>query len=100
MLPPRLIRAPVLVPHAPVRSRADLVPPWKVLLHNDEEHDMLYVVESLLKAVPLTAAEAVRVMLEAHTEGVGLVIIAPQETAEYYQERIQTFGLACTIEPA
>ncbi len=98
-LPPALVRRPEVVPETPVRSAHELLPPWKVLLHNDEVHDMLYVVESLLKAVPLTVEEAIRIMLEAHETGTGLVIVCPQETAEYYQDRILTFGLHCTIEP-
>jgi ATP-dependent Clp protease adaptor protein ClpS len=98
-LPPALVHRPEVVPETPVRSAHDLLPPWKVLLHNDDVHDMLYVVTSLLKAVPLTVQEAIRIMLEAHETGVGLVIVCPQETAEYYQERILTFGLHCTIEP-
>jgi ATP-dependent Clp protease adaptor protein ClpS len=98
-LPPALVRRSEVMPETPVRSVQELLPPWKVLLHNDEVHDMLYVVESLLKAVPLTVEEAVRIMLEAHETGTGLVIVCPQETAEYYQDRILTFGLHCTIEP-
>jgi len=98
-LPPAQVRRPEVTPEAPVRSAHELLPPWKVLLHNDDIHDMLYVVEALLKAVPLTVEEAIQIMLEAHETGVGLVIVCPQETAEYYQDRILTFGLRCTIEP-
>src|SRR5215212_3528655 len=57
---------PQVTPETPVRTRAELLPPWKVLLHNDDLHAMDYVVASLMKAVPLTMAEAIRVMLEAH----------------------------------
>ncbi len=99
VLLPSLIRSPTVLPDTTVRSLQELLPPWKVLLHNDEVHDMLYVVESLLKSVPITVDEALRIMLEAHETGVGLVIVCPLETAEYYQDRILTFGLRCTIEP-
>ncbi len=78
-----------------------LAPRWKVLLHNDDVHDMLYVVQALRKAVSgLTDEEAIQVMLEAHLTGIGLVTVAPREEAEYYEERIQTFGLGASIEPA
>ncbi len=99
VLMPALIRALIGLPDTTVRALHELLPPWKVLLHNDEVHDMLYVVESLLKSVPLTVDEALQIMLEAHETGVGLIIVCPQETAEYYQDRILTFGLRCTIEP-
>src|SRR5690242_12015160 len=90
---PALVRRPEVTPETPVRSVQELLPPWKVLLHSDDVHDMLYVVESLLKAVPLTVDEAIQVMLEAHEPGVGLVLVCPLDTAEYYQDRILTFGL-------
>ena len=88
------------LPETPVRSRTQFAPRWKVLLHNDDVHDMLYVIGALRKAVPgVTVEEAVQIMLEAHTTGVGLVTVAPREEAEYYEERIQTFGLGASIEP-
>lgn len=77
-----------------------LCPPFKVILHNDDHNDMLYVVTSLCKAVPsLSEEEAVQLMLVAHNEGSAVVIVCPQETAEYYQERILSFGITATIEP-
>ena len=75
-------------------------PRWKVLLHNDDVHSMDYVVGALCKAVPgMDKAEAERVMMEAHLNGVGLVTTCHKEQAEYYRDRIQTFGLGCSIEP-
>ena len=75
-------------------------PRWKVLLHNDDHNDMRHVVASLCKAVPgMEPEEATRIMMEAHLNGIGLVIVCPQEQAEYYRDRIQTFGLGCSIEP-
>ena len=83
-----------------MRPRLAFAPRWKVLLHNDDVHDMVYVVQSLRKAVPgVTVQEAMQIMLQAHLTGVGLVRVCPREEAEYYQERIQSFGLGCTIEP-
>jgi len=38
-------------------------------------------------------------MLEAHNTGVGLVIVCPQEPAEFYCEGLQRRGLTSTIEP-
>ncbi len=71
-----------------------------MLLHNDDEHEMGYVVQALRKAVPgLRVDEAIRIMLDAHLHGRAVVRIVPREEAEYYQERILSFGLGCTIEP-
>src|SRR6185312_271774 len=51
-----------------------LLPPWRVLLHNDDYNSMEHVIRALLLTVQsLTPEEAVSIMLEAHTEGVALV---------------------------
>ncbi len=76
-----------------------LCPPYKVILHNDDYHDMLYVIEALTKSVPsLKEQDALQIMMTAHSEGTAVVVVVPQETAEFYQERILSFGLGCTIE--
>jgi ATP-dependent Clp protease adaptor protein ClpS len=77
-----------------------LCPPYKVLLHNDDFHGMDYVVVALVKSVPsLKEQDALEIMFTAHNEGTAVVIVVPQETAEFYQERILSYGLGCTIEP-
>jgi ATP-dependent Clp protease adaptor protein ClpS len=61
---------------------------------------MEYVVEVLLKTVAsLTVPQAVSIMMEAHTNGIGLVIICAQEHAEFYSENLKAHGLISTIEP-
>jgi len=83
------------------RGQRKHAPNYKVLLHNDDHNTMEYVVESLMKTVPsLSWTDAVAVMLEAHHTGVGLVIVCPQEPAEFYCEGLQRRGLTSTIEPA
>jgi ATP-dependent Clp protease adaptor protein ClpS len=83
------------------RVRPKLLPPWKVILWNDDHNDMLHVVRSLVKSVPsLSTRQAFGIMLEAHTSGKALVITCPLEHAELYRDRILTFGLTATIEPA
>lgn len=77
-----------------------LCPPYKVILHNDDTHSMDYVVVALVKSVPsLKEQDALDIMFTAHNEGTAVVIVVPQETAEFYQERILSYGLGCTIEP-
>ena len=76
------------------------LPPYRLLLHNDEVNSMDHVVQALLKSVPeLAPEEAVAVMLEAHAQGVALVIVCPLERAELYRDRLQGQGLTATIEP-
>lgn len=78
---------------------ADQLPPYRVLLHNDDEHDMLYVVESLVDVTPITYKPAARIMLEAHMRGAALVMTTHKERAEFYRDRLRSKGLVSTIEP-
>lgn len=78
----------------------DRLPPFNVLLHNDDEHDMEFVVRSLVRCASLQPPRAVQAMLEAHEKGVALVATCHRELAELIQERLQSDGLTATIEPA
>ena len=42
---------------------------------------------------------AEHIMLTAHLTGSAIVIVCPKEAAEYYQERLLSYGLTATIEP-
>ncbi len=84
-----------------VRQLLRLLPRYRVLLHNDDVHEMDYVVRALLNTIPtLSEQEAIQVMLHAHLSGVGQVLICPKELAEHYRERLEGYGLTATIEPA
>ena len=78
-----------------------LLPPWRVILHNDDVNSMDHVVVSLMRSVPsLSMEEAVSIMFTAHENGEATVIQCPKETAEHYRERLESCGLTSTIEPA
>lgn len=84
-----------------VRQVLRLLPRYRVLLFNDDVHAMDEVVLALVRVVPSLGPQgAMRVMLGAHTHGSAEVIICPKEQAEYYRERLDGYGLTCTIEPA
>ena len=76
------------------------MPPWKVLLHNDDKNEMLYVVQAIVQLTPLNKEDAVERMIEAHKTGVALLLTTHKERAELYQEQFQSKGLVVTIEPA
>ena len=83
-----------------VRQRARLLPPYKVILFNDDYNDMDYVVAVLLRTINnLSQSEAEHIMLTAHLTGSAVVVVCPKEIAEYYQERLLSYGLTATIEP-
>ena len=79
---------------------AALIPPFRVVLHNDDHNTMVHVVAALTRCVPsLTVEAAAAIMFEAHHEGRATVIECPREAAEHYREALESCGLAATIEP-
>jgi ATP-dependent Clp protease adaptor protein ClpS len=47
----------------------------------------------------LTQPQAVNIMMEAHTNGMALVIVCALEPAEFYCETLKMHGLSSTLEP-
>jgi ATP-dependent Clp protease adaptor protein ClpS len=84
-----------------VEVRPVILPPYAVILHNDDHNEMAYVVRSILVCVPeVSPDQAVQIMFEAHEQGRALVIVCPLERAELYRDRLQSRGLTATIEKA
>ena len=74
-------------------------PKYKVLLHNDPVNSMEYVSNTLREVVPqLSEQDAISIMLEAHNNGVGLVIVCDLEPAEFYSESLKSKGISSSIE--
>ena len=83
------------------RTLQEILPPYSVILHNDDHHSMDYVIASLLKSVSsLTTEDAIEIMFEAHNTGRAVVISCPLEQAELYRDRIASFALGVSIEKA
>ena len=75
------------------------LPPYVVLLHNDDVNTMDHVVQSLLASVPeLNVEQAIAIMMSAPTEGRAAVIHCPLERAELYRDRLERYGLTAMIE--
>lgn len=75
------------------------LPLYRVILHNDN-NTMVYVVMVLQECFSLPEADAVGIMLTAHTEGSAVVVIEPLERAQFHSGQLQTYGLTASIEPA
>jgi ATP-dependent Clp protease adaptor protein ClpS len=74
---------------------------YRVFLHNDDFNPMEYVVDVLMKTIGgMSEPQAVNIMMEAHTNGIALVITCALEHAEFYCETLKSHGLTSTIEPA
>lgn len=83
----------------PQKPRLDQLPPYQVLLHNDDINDMLYVVRTVIEITPLNKERALEVTFEAHLSGVAMVLVTHKERAELYRDQFQSKGLTATIEP-
>lgn len=80
-------------------QRVDRLPPYRVLLHNDDHNEMLSVVRTIVQLTPLPRPRAVQAMFEAHLSGVALLLVTHKELAELYQEQFASKRLIVTIEP-
>lgn len=89
---------PAKKPAGPKR-RPKQLPPYKVLLHNDEVNTFESVIAAILKLTTLQPQDARLRTLEAHETGVALLLVTHKERAELYHEQFATFKITVTIEP-
>ena len=80
--------------------KVECMPPWKVLLHNDDVNEAGYVVEVIIELTTLQPQAALLRMLEAHKTGVALLLTTHREHAELLAEQFTSKRLTVTIEPA
>ena len=77
----------------------DLLPPYRVILHNDDVNDMLHVVNTICKLTPLGPEQAVEKMFEAHHTGSSVLLVTHKERAELYVDQFKSCHLVVTAEP-
>ncbi len=99
-------------PREKTRPDVRLLPPYHVILENDDFHSFEFVIGVLIKAIGCPAERAMQLAWKAHSEGRSVVWTGPKETAEFKAEQIQTFHeiresdgaklgpVGCCIEPA
>ena len=80
---------PVMEPE--VNSRSRILPPYNVLLMNDDDHSMEFVVEVLRKVFSYPMEKSFSLMLNAHETGCSVVWTGSKEVAELKAEQISTF---------
>ncbi len=86
-------------PEVDVEQRTDHLPPYRVLLHNDDVNTFEHVTASIMRLTSLKLEEAVRCTLEAHETGLSLLLVTHRERAELYVEQFASLGLTVTCEP-
>lgn len=94
------------------KQRTRRIPPYNVILENDDHHSMEFVIEVLQKVLGCAAERAMQFMLTAHHTGQAIVWTGTKEVAELKVDQIRTFHelreparthlgpLQCRIEPA
>lgn len=85
---------------SPLKPRTRTLPPYRVLLHDDDANDQRYVVRTILTLTPLDLRESAARMLEAHRRGLSLLLTTHRERAELYVQQFASRNLTVTIEPA
>jgi ATP-dependent Clp protease adaptor protein ClpS len=85
---------------APTKLPPGMLPPWKVLLHNDDKNGIDFVIGTIVELTPLNEMEAKTRTTEADKTGVALLLVTHKERAELYQDQFQSKGLTVSIEPA
>ena len=83
----------------PARPRRRKLPPYKLLLHNDEVNTMDDVVHSIVRITPLTAAQAIRKMLEAHHSRTSVLLVTHKERGELYVQQFASVRITTSLEP-
>ncbi len=93
-------------------TRTRRMPPYHVILENDDHHSMEFVIEVLCKVLGCPFEEAFQLMMTAHTSGRAVIWTGSREVAELKAEQVQSFHetrahdgaklgpLGCYIEPA
>jgi ATP-dependent Clp protease adaptor protein ClpS len=84
----------------PVIDREKItMPRYKVLLHNDDVNSMEHVVKALRQVFKFDMEECVRIMIEAHNNGLALCTVEPLEQAEFHRDQLLSHSLVSSIEP-
>jgi ATP-dependent Clp protease adaptor protein ClpS len=100
--------APVAEPD--VETRSQLLPPYHVLIENDDHHSQLFVVMVLRKVFGYEMEKAIDLMSTAEQAGEAVVWTGSKEVAEWKLDQLRTFHekrddhdlgpVRCRIEPA
>jgi len=84
----------------PQKKTPQTLPPYKVLLHNDDKNEIGFVIRTIVELTPLNEDRAKQCTVEANDTGLALLLVTHKERAELYQEQFTSKGLTVTIEPA
>lgn len=75
-----------------VKNKTNYAPLWNVILHDDNDHTVQYVVNMLISIFGKTVERAFEHAEEVHKSGRSIVDTTSQERAELKMEQIHAFG--------
>lgn len=90
---------PITAPDLDVDQRVQQLPPYKVILHNDDQNTFDYVITTIIRLTPLDLEEAVLRTEEAHVSGHSVLLVTHRERAELYVDQFTSCRLTVTAEP-
>lgn len=76
------------------------LPPWKLILHNDDVNTAEFVVGKVQEITKLEENIAVRCVTEAHVQGKSLLLATHKEKAELFVEMFKSCKIEVTMEKA
>ena len=94
------VAAPPAKKPAPAKPKPKRLPPYNVLLHNDDVNTVEHVIHSILRITTLAPQDALLRTLDAHETGVALLLSTHRERAELYVEQFAACRITVTAEPA
>jgi ATP-dependent Clp protease adaptor protein ClpS len=101
----------VVEPEVTEETKTRRMPPYNVVVLNDEDHTFDYVIEMLVKLFAHTLPRAKELTWEVHSRGRAIVYTTHKEKAELKRDQVLAYGadprlsrskssLRCYIEPA
>lgn len=88
--------APTCEPSA--KNKTEQLPPWKIILHNDDVNTAEYVVTKVQEITKLEETIAVERVVEAHKNGIALLLTTHKEKAELLVEMFESCKIEVTME--
>jgi ATP-dependent Clp protease adaptor protein ClpS len=102
---------PAVIPDQETRQRDEMVPLYRVVLLDDNDHTYDYVIEMLEKVFGFSESKAFAHAVEVDTKGTTILLTCELEKAEHKRDLIHSYGpdwrlarslgsMAAVVEPA